>query len=68
MMRKTFGQFESPQEADPTGSQTKASTPPIMGAPMPNAGMKNQNMGNVSPPKDEPSLSSFRRDRPLESV
>lgn len=59
MMRKTFGQFESPQEADPTGSQTKASTPPIMGAPMPNAGMKNQNMGNVSPPKDKPSPKQF---------
>ena len=59
MMRKTFGQFESPQEVNPTGSQTKASTPPIMGAPMPNAGMKNQNMGNVSPPKDKPSPKQF---------
>ena len=59
MMRKTFGQFESPQEANPTGSQAKASTPPIMGAPMPNAGMKNQNMGNVSPPKDKPSPKQF---------
>ena len=59
MMRKTFGQFEPPQELNPTGSQTKASTPPIMGAPMPNAGMKNQNMGNVSPPKDKPSPKQF---------
>lgn len=58
-MRKTFGQFETPQEVNLTGSQTKASTPPIMGAPMPNAGMKNQNMGNVSPPKDKPSPKQF---------
>ncbi len=59
MMRKTFGQFETPQEVNPTGSQTKASTPPIMGDPMPNAGIKNQNMGNVSPPKDKPSPKQF---------
>ena len=61
MMRKSFGQFETPEDQNPTGSQVKASTPPIMGTPMPNAGIKNQSMGNVSPPKDKPSPQQFAK-------
>jgi hypothetical protein len=60
-MRKSFGQFETPEDQNPTGSQVKAPTPPIMGTPMPNAGIKNQSMGNVSPPKDKPSPQQFAK-------
>ena len=69
MMRKTFGQFDTPQDDNPTGSQVKDNMPPIMGAPMPNAGMRNQSMGDVSLPKDKPSPQQFaNRERVRERV
>ncbi len=61
MMRKSFGQFETPEDQDLTGTQTKTEMPPIAGSPMPNAGIKNKTMGSVFPSKDDPSPKQFAK-------
>ena len=47
MINKTFGQFDSVSEDDP--SVAELDSPPIFGAPMPNPGIKNKTLGSVFP-------------------
>lgn len=57
MINKTFGQFDSVSEDD--SSVAELDSPPILGAPMPNPGIKNKTLGSVFPQKDKPTPSQF---------
>ena len=59
MINKTFGEFEGEAGEIEGGSVQAAETPPILGAPMPNAGMKNKTLGSVFPEKDDPTPKQF---------
>tara|TARA_R110000850_G_scaffold5616_2_gene22951 strand:+ start:1762 stop:3012 length:1251 start_codon:yes stop_codon:yes gene_type:complete len=55
-MMKTMGQFETIENEGP---DIDYDMPPITGAPMPNAGIKNKTLGSVFPEKNDVSPKQF---------
>ena len=59
MMSKTFGQFETLEDTNPTGKLMPDELPAIAGSPLPDAGLKNKTMGDVFPERDQPTPAQF---------